>query len=667
MSSTATPELVSTEPGPPTTITVVDTAALAELAALLADSTVRAWALAPTQGDNQAIQVGSGNAGQLVRRARLGTDAAAWAIVAQPRPEIVALDIDECADLVVPEIRQAAADTATTVVAAVASGRPDCLHLWCVPATRHGREELLRRVALIRAHHCLPAAAIDNRDGTAIRLPGSVSLKPSGQPAQLIDPDTGTAIDVRTVIRTVRAALPRHTDGPAPQRLRRRRLAPSATPLPLPVDDDTRLVTEAPRAWRRRAPFTPEEWAILNDDTRRDRSAAATDAAWVLWRHGIRSATAALWWYQRTAAFGKFRQRDEESRREGRVSDWSACRQHWTAIAQRARAFRPEISESDRRLLHAAREEIRWWDDADLQAAAAVLIDRFSDGYGLTGRPIARRDLQLELHLSDGVAADRLAALVERGLLVVRNPWSSSSPREATRYDLAVPASTYRGETAHDVTSPSLPLRHALWGLLRHGPRRALHTLLQHPHSSTRTLSSLLGLPLGDATHGTLHLLRHLESAGLAHRAGTGRGTTWSAPSTLNLDEAARHTGALTRAQELTARICGERSCWHAESHAEQARSLRGLHVLRARLTHADARGRAPRTTPAPPAGPRPAPTTRRARPAYSPARESPRPTPQSRHHAAGGPARSAPPPARSSPAETPSPTTTRHEGTPHQ
>jgi hypothetical protein len=407
--------------------------------------------------------------------------------------------------------------------------------------------------------------------------------------------------DVRTVIRAVRTALPRDAGTPAaPQRLRRRKPAPSAIPLPLPIDNDTRLVTEAPRAWRRRASFTPEEWATLNDDTRRDRSAAATDAAWVLWRHGIRSATAALWWYQRTAAFGKFRLRDEESRRDGNAPDWSACRQHWASIAQRAKAFRPEIPASDRRTLDAAREEIRWWSDADLQAAAAVLIDRFSDGYGLTGRPIARRDLQLALHLSDGVASDRLAALVKRGLLVVSHPWSSSAPREATRYDLAVPSPTYRGETDHDVTSPALPLHHALWGLLRHTSRRALLALLHHPGSPTRTLAAALGLPPGDATHGTLHLLRQLEHAGLATRAGTGRGTTWSAPSTVDLDAAARRTGALTRAQELAARICGERACWHAESPAETARTLRGLHVLRARLTHADTRGRSPRKHPAP-------------------------------------------------------------------
>jgi len=95
------------DPSPPIT-TDTDTSALAELASLLAAPTVRAWALARTDGANQAIQVGSGDASQVVRRARLGTDAAVWAVVAQPRAELIALDIDECAELVVPEIRQAA-------------------------------------------------------------------------------------------------------------------------------------------------------------------------------------------------------------------------------------------------------------------------------------------------------------------------------------------------------------------------------------------------------------------------------------------------------------------------------------------------------------------------------------------------------------------------------
>lgn len=601
VSSTDMPEC---DPSPPIT-SDTGTSALAELASLLAAPTVRAWALARTDGANQAIQVGSGDAGQVVRRARLGTDAAVWAVVAQPRAELVALDIDECAELVVPEIRQAAVETVTEIVAAVASGRPDCVHLWCAPATRHGREELLRRVTLIRERHRLPAAAIDHRDGKAIRLPGSASLKPGGLAAQLIDLDTGAPADVREVIAAVRAALPLHGSTCSPRATNRRRQPiPSTDGLPLIGADAPALVTQAPRAWRRRHPFSPEEWSVLNNRSATDRSAAATAAAWVLWRHGIRSAAAALWWYQRCAAFDKFRHRDEESRRAGLAADWSACRQHWSAIASRARNHRPDIPESDRRLLAAAREEIRWWSDPDLQAAAAVLIDRFDDGHGLADRPIARRDLQLALHLSDGVAAERISALIRRGLLRVSTPWSSAAPREATRYDLAVPPAVYRGESDHDVTSPLVPLTHPLWGLLRHACRRALLTLLRHPGSPTRTLADLLHLPVGDASHGTLHLLHQLEQAGLALRSGTGRGTTWSPSPTADLDAAAHLLGADLRARELAARICGERACWHAETHAESARSLRGLQVLRARLTHSEIAGRPPRLLPRSPQTP---------------------------------------------------------------
>lgn len=602
MSSTAAPDVDSAEPHPPT-VPVCDTATLAELADLLADPAVRAWALAPTQGDNQAIQVGSGAAGRLVRRANLGTDGAVWAIVAPPRPELVALDIDECVDLVLPEIRQAAADTATEIVAAVASGRPNCLHLWCVPATLHGREELLRRITSIRDHHNLPAAAIDHRDGKAIRLPGSASLKPSCPSARLVDLDTGSPLEPHTVLQAVRAALPNRAVLAAPKVPQRRRRGSTSSITPLSLDDAplTHLVTEAPRAWRSRQPFTPEDWAILNDDTRRDRSAAATAAAWVLWRHGIRSTAAALWWYQRVAAFDKFRHRDADARASGRTSDWPACGQHWSTVARRARSHRPNSSQADLQILDAAREEIRWWDDAELQAAAAVVIDRYDDGYGLSDRPIARRDLQLELHLSDGGATTRINALVRRGLLVRTAAWSSSTPREAARYSLAVPARAYRGESAHDVTSPTVSLRHPLWGVLPQAARRTLLTLLTLPPTPARTLAARLGLPLGDATHGLRHLLRLLESAGLALRTGVGRWTTWSAPSAPDLDTAAARTGALTRARELAARICGERACWHAESHAESARSHRGLTSLRRRITHGDIRGRRPRRPARPP------------------------------------------------------------------
>lgn len=598
VSSTATLDYTPTEPTPPTETTDTDTSALADLAELLTDHAVRSWALAPTPTENRAIKVDSGTAGQLVRRAQLGTRAAAWAVVATPRPELVALDVDECADLVLPEIRQAAADTATEIVAAVASGRPDCLHLWCVPATPHGRTELLRRIATIRRHHNLPAVAIDHRDGTAIRLPGSVSLKSSGQPSALIDLDTGAHVGAQSVLRAARKALPTRTRTAAPKARPRQRPAPTTAPLPLNDAVLPHPVTEAPRAWRQRTPFTAEEWAVLNDADGRDRSAAATAAAWVLWRHGIRSVTAALWWYQRVAAFEKFRRRDEEARAVGRTVEWPACAQHWAAIARRARAHRPPTPAADEGLIAAAREEIRWWDDAELQAAAAVVIDRYDDGYGVTDRPLARRDLQLELHLSDGVATARIEALVRRGLLVLTAPWAPASPREAARYSLAVPAATYRGESAHDITSPSAPLRHALWGTLTHACRRLLLTLLSSPNTPARSLSSHLRLPLGDQTYGLRHLLHRLEAAGLATRTGTGRATTWSAAPSLDLDAAASRTGALTRARELAARICGERACWHAESHAESARSHRGLAALRRRITHSDVRGSQPRTTP---------------------------------------------------------------------
>lgn len=593
------------------------TETLAELASLLADQSVRAWTLAPTGQTNEAIQIGSGRPDVLARKAHLASGSSSWAVVVRPSPAVLALDIDDCAALVLPALLRAAEDTSTTVLACVASGRRDCAHLWLAPATRHGREALCRAVRVLAELHDLPSGAIDDRTGKSIRLPGSVSLKPGGHHAQLIDPETGAPADPAAVLALAHATIPSPTVRRPPATRQRPRPRPTpVTALPLSVDTGAQLVTDAPRAWRRRTTFSTDEWDVLTDTRTRDRSAAATAAAWVLWRHGIRSAAAALWWYQRCAAFTKFRHRDEESRKPGLASNWSACRHHWASIVSRARSHRPNVSEADRQILAAAREEIRWWADPDLQAAAAVLIDRFDDGHGLTDRPIARRDLQLALHLSDGVASQRIAALVSRGLIQVRSAWTPTAPREATRYDLTVPSHVYRGKSAHDITTPLTILRHALWGLLRHGCRRALLTLERHPSSTTRTLATLLALPVGDASHGTLHLLRQLEHAGLASRSGTGRGTTWSLSLTADLDAAARLTGADLRAQELAARICGERACWHAESHAESARSLRGLHVLRARLTHSDAAGRRPRSaarTPPSSRTRRPAPGVRRA------------------------------------------------------
>lgn len=578
---------------PPTTHPTCDnpTTDLAELAELLADPGARAWTLAPTGAANEAVKVDSGLAGDLARRAGLDGPPPAWAVVARPRPDVVALDVDGYADLVLPELLHAAAETSTTVLARVASGRPNCAHLWLAPATAHGRAELLRTAAAIAEQHQLPAGAIDDRTGKAIRLPGSASLKPGVDRARLVDVDTGAPVAISHVLATVRSALPSHTPPASPARTtkgRKRRRRPPVEPT-LPFDHSTTepLITEAPRAWRRRIPLSAEEWAVLTDTRTKDRSAAATAAAWVLWRHGIRSASAALWWYQRCPAFTKFCERDEQAT----TRDWAACRRHWSAIATRARAHRPEAPDQEQKAIAAAREAVARWGDADLQAAALVIINRFDDGHGTTDRPIARRDLQLELHLSDGVATARLAALVEAGLLTVSAPWSASTPREATRYTLRIPQEgTYRGESAHDVTSPLSLLRHPLWGTLGHTARRLwehLHTT-PGPHT-TRSLAHALQLPPGDRSHGLARVLHTLTTAGLVLPHGRGRGRSWALVAEASLDAAAERCGALDRARELAARIHAERACWHAESHAETRRARAGLSTLLGRLRHHDA------------------------------------------------------------------------------
>lgn len=607
----ATPDTRMGTQGPHHTTTIPPADALVELAALLADPSVRAWALAPTGQDNGAVQVGSGQPDALARRANLASGDAVWAVVVRPSPDVLAIDLDGCAELVLPALLRAAEDTSTTVLACVASGRPDCAHLWLAPATRHGRDALCCAARTLAELHDLPTGAIDDRSGKTIRLPGSVSLKPGGQRAHLIDPETGDPVDSTDVLALARATLPRPSVRRTPKP--RRKPIPPA-PLPIEVDTSTQLVTDAPRAWRHRTPFTTEEWAVLTDTRTRDRSAAATAAAWVLWRHGIRSGSAALWWYQRVEAFDKFRHRDDNSRSDGATGEWSACRRHWNSIAARARTYRPDAPADDLQVIARARTAVAHWTDADLHAAALVVIDRIDDGYGITNRPIARRDLQLALHLSDGVASARLASLVQAGLLVVTTPWSASAPREATRFTLRVP-STCQGDSAHDVTSPALALRHCLWGSLGHAARRTWLLLRTTPAPlPTRTLAGLLRLPVGDRSHGTLRLLHALADAGLAHPQGHGRGRRWTLAPGASLDAAAEHTGAHLRARELAARIHAERGCWHAESHSESRRSHRGLLSLRRRLHHPDALGRTPGRQPAG-SGARPARAHHAARP----------------------------------------------------
>lgn len=584
--------------------------ALADLAALLADPSTRAWALSALPGgrDNEAVKRASGAAPDLFRESD-----SSWAIVVQPAPTLMVFDLDDCADITLPALCDAADDASTTVVAIVDSGRSNCRHLWLAPPTSHAREYILHTARWLRTQHSLSPSALDERSGKTIRLPGSAPLKDSGARARVVDAD-GNEVPISVAVAAARDALcGRPLDQIAQASLtykaksarewpRMKRAYPrsatkpeATTPLSFPVDAPLgRPVVETPRAWRRRTVIDSQGWATLNDADSDDRSAAATAGAWILFRHGIRSFARARWWYEHLPCFDKFRHRDEtKASRESTTNQWESCRQHWNTVRDRGINHRLPMTKADEAIIAAARAEANSWSEPLLQAAALVVIDRrFATGHGLTDRPIARRDLQLWLHLSDGTATTVLARLREIGFLKVAGGHTpqGEGARSAATYDLHTSFTPV--DSAHDVTNHTATLTHPLWGSLGHTPRLAWETLSTSPTAlSTRELSTLTGLAPGDHKSGLLHILRVLRSLGAVESTGTGRWTRWMAGSAASLDAAAIASGASARAQEIAARINAERSAWHAETREEAGRAVRGLEILRSRLHHADAVG----------------------------------------------------------------------------
>lgn len=602
---------------------------------MLADPASKAWALSAVPGglDNEAVKRDSGIASDLLRVAD-----PTWAVVVRPAPELLVLDLDECADLVLPELCASAGEAATPIVAIVASGRPDSRHLWLAPPTAAARAKIIADARWLRETHHLSPSAVDDRSGSTIRVPGSAPLKASGDWAAVVDLDgrkvtpaqalqsARTAIDSVQLPNLLRAfdlpsrPLPApptaHRSWPRPRKTSPResvgtRLQQSP-PLPLPGVEMARPCVEQPRAWRRRTAITAAEWAVLNDAASEDRSAAATAAAWVLFRHGIRSFALARWWYENLPAFDKFRHRDEKkSTADNAPNQWSSSRQHWETIRDRGVNHRLPLPPDDEQALAAARADARSLDGPLIQAAALVIIEhRFATGHGLTDRPIARRDLQRWLHLADGTAAIVMRRLVDAGFVtiaVAHDPQSGA--RQATTYNLSRRPTPV--EYAHDVTTPTelALLTHPLWGQLGHHARLAWTHLSASPSPlSTRDLATLLGLPTGDHQSGTLHLLRQLSALGAIQAQGSGRWRRWSSSGdTRLLDAAAEASGAAERARELDARINAERAAYHAETRSEASRAVRGLNVLRSRLHHADAIGSTTRPTNA-----RPEPRPRR-------------------------------------------------------
>lgn len=390
------------------------------------------------------------------------------------------------------------------------------------------------------------------------------------------------------VLASVRTELPAQPSSVAS-------LAPvSLLDEPTGSSDIGGLQWHPPRAWRRRQTITTDQWRLLNGTpVAPHRSAAATAAAWVLWDIGLRSFAAARWYYLNCAAFAKFRERDRQNERP----DLPACAAHWSAIAARARNYRPTVNPADSELISDARTIVATWNDPALVAAGlAVIINRFADGHGLIARPIAKRDLSVWMHVCDSTAHRLLRSLEEQGLIVCARAWADGPPAEATLWTLQVPADQTRGKCTHDVTAtPSPTLLHPLWGQLGYASGRVWLYLHTHQTSSltTSAIKTACALPRGDTSCGTLHTLRRLVELGLATRTGHGPATRWAVATHPGaLDEVARQTGATQRALENRARVHADRAVWHAEGPHERAVKLRHLQVLRSRLVHTDIAGR---------------------------------------------------------------------------
>ncbi|WP_287016489.1 hypothetical protein [Gordonia sp. (in: high G+C Gram-positive bacteria)] len=587
---------------------------------------------------------------------RAGGGKAIWAVVAPIRSDLLVIDLDRCAHQVWPHLRDVLGDYSATAAYLARSGSPDSLHVILKCASAASDRGIREFLADLRRQLNLSARRIDVLSpGHLLRLPGSASLKPGGRHCTPVNDNLTPITAVQTAERLrvalgsdepgpVQATFTRHDDGWCVQldaavyrpglevevhrrdgQIKRVRIgavvahagervraaiaddltthSPTAGPmvalsaaaqmheLAPAAGGPGELQWQAPRAWRRRTPISAQQWRVLNATGGEDRSAAATAAAWVLWDVGLRSFAAVRWFYAHCPAFAKFRDRDGD-RRGAR----SACAAHWQSIAERASTHRPPLDPADQALVDDALAEVATWDEPELVAAAvAVITHRYTDGHGLVDRPIAKRCLAGWMSVCDSRAFTHLYRLQERGLLVRTRDWRDGPANEAALYSLRVPDALYQGNGAHDVTDPHR--LHPLWGQLGHHAH-LLWSLLSREASPLPTLdvAQRASMQVGGSGWGAIGVLTTLGSLGLVSRRGTGKGTRWTVTpeqaEKAAVDGAARSSGAFERAQQLLARIVGERKAYHAEGPGERARMRTGLKVLRNRLTHSDVAGR---------------------------------------------------------------------------
>ncbi|WP_428849493.1 hypothetical protein [Rhodococcus sp. KRD197] len=570
-----------------------------ELYQLIVDFSVPGRALAKaSDGTETAQSLKAGNPLALITEAEtLGFGTAAHAVVGRIRPDLLTVDLDGCADVIASGVLDAAETVNAPLVHLAASGSHDSVHIVLAPPTDWARTHLTSMIDELRVWAGYDTRAVDVlTPARYLRLPGAASLKPTGDVCRPIALD-GTPLSALDAAARARNALSEVAASPAaaPQfaatghgRSRPAKTTVSTTDRivrTLAQDAAPVVVTDvAPRAWRRRKRFSYADWQLLMSHPAVGvRSDRATEAAWLLWRSGIRDWTMARWYYRNCPVFEKFAVR--ESATPG------SSRAHWESIASRARAHRPPLSDTDSAVIGRVREHLCTWTDRPAQAIAmlAVLEHRFTDGHGLTDRPIAVRDLMSWLNVASiGTAKRLLDDLVEQRALVISIPYAQTAPREASRYSLVDPQVVLsQSHSEHDVTILGTPLpltpTHGeplspLWGLLGAGCWQVYSHLLgsSEPVVSTE-LASAVGLPVGTRRSGCLRLLDALVNAQLVKRTGRGRATRWIAVAGDAVRRAEEATGALERLKAVRTRINAERASWHAETQTEHSKAQRVL------------------------------------------------------------------------------------------
>mgnify|MGYP001194468232 FL=1 len=566
-------------------------AALYEQLLDLDDPEAIAHALKARPDGGEPERVDTGDPIDLITTAEnVGEGRSEVAIVTQIRPDLMVIDLDRCTDLMLGTVLRAADDYAAQVAHLAASGSPDSVHIALACPSEVSRAAIMADIHAARLNHGLTNTECDIRTSPQpLRLPGSAPLKPGGGWCVPIDVDSHEPITPAAAAHRARIAVRCLPEAGLPGlTAAARSVTPPSAPGALGAPEHAPGAPEgaswgaldhvAPRAWRRRAPLTAQQWGLLHTTPAEgDRSHAATAAAWVCWQAGVRSWKIASSWYRTYPAFAKFAER----------ADGGAT--HWQSIVERARAHRPPPDPDDTELIADVLDAISTWDDPELVAAAyAVVTHRFADGHGTTDRPIAWRDLAIWLTVSADTAGRRLQALMRRGLLRLSIPHDrATAPNAANCYTLCTPAPIYRTGLRHDVTEGGRgrTLLHPLWSTLGHAAARIWHLLSPTSSTPTPALAARLGLAPGTLSHGPRRLLAALEGLGLAVREGTGRGTRWRrGPQTL--DAAADAAGVTDARLTLLRTINAERAAWHAPTVRSSRRVRERLKELVARAHH---------------------------------------------------------------------------------